>query len=119
LQKRYGTGSSGTACNLPVVLRTALATRGRAAGLRALEARRARVTLRDALIVGLSITRRAGIMIHYTFYFTSPYPILLMRTLAVKTFSSCYLRRSAIMRSVRRLCRVLAPSVGKPQGVFG
>lgn len=29
------------------------------------------------------------------------------------------LRRSAMTRSVRRLCRVFAPSVGKPHGVLG
>jgi hypothetical protein len=37
--------------------------------------------LRDALIVGLSVTRRTGIIVDYTFYFTSPYSILLIRTL--------------------------------------
>jgi hypothetical protein len=37
--------------------------------------------LRDALIVGLSITRRAGIAVNYTFYFTSSYSVLLICTL--------------------------------------
>jgi|HubBroStandDraft_6_1064221.scaffolds.fasta_scaffold813804_2 hypothetical protein len=37
--------------------------------------------LRDALIVGLSITRRAGIVVNYAFYFTSSYSVLLIRTL--------------------------------------
>jgi hypothetical protein len=42
-----------------------LDTRDRTADLRALELRRAAAMLRDALMVVLSITRRAGIMFRY------------------------------------------------------
>src|SRR5438445_4870341 len=80
LQNRKSTGSSGTGCNFVVVFRAGVVvfragvvafrarvdtrdTRDGAAGLRAPEARRAADMLRDALILALSVTRRAGIMI--------------------------------------------------------
>jgi hypothetical protein len=114
LQNRKSTGSSGTACNFVVVFRTGLDTRDRTADLRALELLRTPATLRDALMVVLSITRRAGIIDSYILDFTNSY-----RLLPKLTRSFLYFRRSAIILSVRRLCRVFAPRVGKPQGVWG
>ena len=68
--------------------------------------------LRVALMVVLSITRRAGII------FTTSL-ILLIRTHFRQNQSRDYFRRCAMFLSVRRLCRVFAPNVGKPHGVWG
>jgi hypothetical protein len=48
-----------------VAFRARVDTRDGVAGLRAPEARRAADMLRDALILALSITRRAGIMVGF------------------------------------------------------
>ena len=95
-----------------VVLRASLDTRDDPAGLRAPEVRRTADMLRVALILALSITRRAGIMNGFFL------PILLIR-IHYRHELAYGLRRSTIILSVRRLCRVLAPKVGKPQGVLG
>ncbi len=72
LQNRRSTGSSGSTCNF-VVFRAGLDARDDADGLPAPEPRRAAEMLRDALIVALFVTRRAGIIIGIL-------PILLTRT---------------------------------------
>jgi len=113
LQNRYITGGTGTAAALPPGLapslpglRAGFAARA-AACFRAPEARRAaaRLICETPMALSVNISGRAGIG-----------PFLLKSGLP---FSRYFFRRSAIIRSVRRLCRVLAPSVGKPQGVCG
>src|SRR5712691_12340289 len=83
---------------------TAFVGRWAAADLRARLVRRAAARVdRDALIVLLSSTRRAGFI------------YLLLQNPS----SPQGLRRSTMTLSERRLLRVLAPRVGKPQGVCG
>jgi hypothetical protein len=120
LQNRKSTGSSGTACTFAVAFRAGLDTRDGVAGLRALEARRAADIFRDALMVALSVTRRAGVMIGLVLLYFSNFILLTRTDYFQDLLSLAYgLRRSTIILSVRRLCRVFAPRVGKPQGVCG